>query len=56
VDHSADGGEVAGYIGRRGPARVAKAVLISAAKDTYYPAAPHGLTATQQGRVNADLL
>jgi non-heme chloroperoxidase len=30
--------------------------LIENAKDIYYPAAPHGLTATHQDQVNADLL
>ena len=30
--------------------------LIRGAKDIYYPGAPHGLTATHQDRVNADLL
>jgi non-heme chloroperoxidase len=30
--------------------------LIKGAKETYYPGAPHGLTATHQDRVNADLL
>jgi len=30
--------------------------LISGAKEIYYPGAPHGLTATHQERVNADLL
>jgi non-heme chloroperoxidase len=30
--------------------------LIKNAKDIYYPAAPHGITATHQDRVNADLL
>jgi non-heme chloroperoxidase len=30
--------------------------LIKGAKDTYYPGAPHGLTATHQDQVNADLL
>ena len=30
--------------------------LIKGAKDRYYPGAPHGLTATLQDRVNADLL
>ncbi len=30
--------------------------LIKNAKAIYYPAAPHGLTATHQGQVNADLL
>jgi non-heme chloroperoxidase len=32
------------------------AKLIRGAKEIYYPGAPHGLTATQQDRVNADLL
>ena len=30
--------------------------LIKGAKDIYYPGAPHGLTATHQDQVNADLL
>ncbi|WP_353506103.1 alpha/beta hydrolase [Variovorax sp. J22P240] len=30
--------------------------LIKGAKEIYYPGAPHGLTATMQDRVNADLL
>jgi non-heme chloroperoxidase len=30
--------------------------LIKAAKEIYYPGAPHGLTATLQDQVNADLL
>ena len=30
--------------------------IIKNAKDIYYPAAPHGLTATHQDQVNADLL
>jgi non-heme chloroperoxidase len=30
--------------------------LIKGAKEIYYPGAPHGLTATHQNRVNADLL
>ena len=30
--------------------------LIKGAKETYYPGAPHGLTATHQDKVNADLL
>jgi non-heme chloroperoxidase len=32
------------------------AKLIKGAKEIYYPGAPHGLTATLQDRVNADLL
>jgi non-heme chloroperoxidase len=32
------------------------AKLIKGAQEIYYPAAPHGLTATHQDRVNADLL
>ena len=32
------------------------AQLIRGAKDIYYPGAPHGLTATHQDQVNADLL
>ncbi len=35
---------------------VKSARLIKGAKDIYYPGAPHGLTATHQDRVNADLL
>lgn len=30
--------------------------MIAGAKDVYYPGAPHGLTATHQDRVNAELL
>jgi non-heme chloroperoxidase len=30
--------------------------LIKDAKEIYYPGAPHGLTATLQDQVNADLL
>ncbi len=30
--------------------------LIKGAKEIYYPGAPHGLTSTHQGQVNADLL
>jgi non-heme chloroperoxidase len=30
--------------------------LIKGAKEIYYPGAPHGLTATLQDQVNADLL
>jgi len=30
--------------------------LIRGAKEIYYPGAPHGLTATHQDQVNADLL
>jgi non-heme chloroperoxidase len=30
--------------------------LINGAKEIYYPGAPHGLTATLQDQVNADLL
>ena len=32
------------------------ASLIQGAEEIYYPGAPHGLTATHQDRVNADLL
>jgi non-heme chloroperoxidase len=35
---------------------VKSARLIKDAKDVYYPGAPHGITATQQDQVNADLL
>lgn len=35
---------------------VKSARLIKGARDIYYPGAPHGLTATHQDRVNADLL
>jgi non-heme chloroperoxidase len=37
-------------------ATVKAARLIKGAKATYYPGAPHGLTATHQDQVNADLL
>jgi non-heme chloroperoxidase len=30
--------------------------LIRNVKDIYYPGAPHGLTATHQDQINADLL
>ncbi|MNJ80831.1 Non-heme chloroperoxidase [compost metagenome] len=30
--------------------------LVKHAKELYYPGAPHGLTATMQDRINADLL
>jgi pimeloyl-ACP methyl ester carboxylesterase len=30
--------------------------LINGAKEIYYPGAPHGLTATHEDQVNADLL
>jgi non-heme chloroperoxidase len=32
------------------------AKLIKGAKEIYYPGAPHGLTATLQDQVNADLM
>ena len=32
------------------------AKLIKGAKELYYPGAPHGITATHQERINADLL
>ncbi|MDE1996801.1 MAG: alpha/beta hydrolase [Rhizobiaceae bacterium] len=35
---------------------VKSARLIKGAKDVYYPGAPHGITATHQDQVNADLL
>lgn len=35
---------------------VKSARLIKGAKEIYYPGAPHGLTATHQDQVNADLL
>jgi non-heme chloroperoxidase len=35
---------------------VKSARLIKGAKDIYYPGAPHGITATHQDRINADLL
>jgi non-heme chloroperoxidase len=35
---------------------VKSARLIKNAKDIYYPGAPHGITATHQDQVNADLL
>lgn len=35
---------------------VKSARLIKDAKDIYYPGAPHGITATHQDQVNADLL
>lgn len=30
--------------------------LIKNAKDVYYPGAPHGITATHQDQINAELL
>jgi len=30
--------------------------LVKGAKDTYYPGAPHGITATHQDKINADLM
>jgi non-heme chloroperoxidase len=35
---------------------VKSAQLIKGAKDIYYPGAPHGITATHQDQINADLL
>ena len=35
---------------------VKSARLIKSAKDVYYPGAPHGITATHQDQVNAELL
>jgi len=35
---------------------VKSAGLIKGAKDIYYPGAPHGITATHQDQLNADLL
>src|SRR5690606_27435697 len=35
---------------------VESARLIPGAKDVYYPGAPHGITATHQDQVNAELL
>jgi non-heme chloroperoxidase len=35
---------------------VKSAKLIKGAKEIYYPGAPHGITATHQDRINADLL
>ena len=35
---------------------VKSARLIKAAKDIYYPGGPHGITATHQDQVDADLL
>ena len=37
-------------------AGVAEVRIIKNSKDIYYPAAPHGITATHQDQVNADLL
>ena len=36
--------------------RTLRAKLIMGAKEIYYPGRPHGLTATHQDEVNADLL
>ena len=35
---------------------VKSALIIRAAKEIYYPGAPHGLTATHQDQINADIL
>jgi hypothetical protein len=35
---------------------VKSARIIPGAKDIYYPGAPHGITATHQDQVNAELL
>jgi non-heme chloroperoxidase len=35
---------------------VKSARLIKGAKEIYYPGAPHGITATHQDQINADLL
>ncbi len=35
---------------------VKSARIIKNAKDIYYPGAPHGITATHQDQINADLL
>jgi non-heme chloroperoxidase len=35
---------------------VKSAQLIKGAKDIYYPGAPHGITATHQDQINAELL
>jgi non-heme chloroperoxidase len=43
-------------INREGTTREQKAALIKGAKDIYYPGAPHGITATHQDQVNAELL
>lgn len=37
-------------------ASVKAARLIRNAKDIYYPGAPHGITATHQEQINAELL
>jgi hypothetical protein len=42
--------------GQRHTEAVKSARLIKGAKDIYYPGAPHGITATHQDQVNADLL
>lgn len=51
VGHSTGGGEVPVKDSAKKSAR-----LIKGAKEIYYPGAPHGLTATHQDQVNADLL
>ena len=38
------------------PNSMRSARILKNAKDIYYPAAPHGLTATHQDQINADLL
>jgi non-heme chloroperoxidase len=35
---------------------IKSARLIKGARDIYYPGAPHGITATYQDQINADLL
>jgi non-heme chloroperoxidase len=35
---------------------VKSAQLIKGAKDIYFPGAPHGITATHQDQINAELL
>jgi non-heme chloroperoxidase len=58
VGHSTGGGEVARYIGRRGTARVAKAVLIAAVPPIMLktPANPEGLPIEAFDRIRAGLV
>jgi non-heme chloroperoxidase len=52
VAHSTGGGEVARYIGRHGNPSASSRTR----RRSTTPGAPHGLTATHQEQVNADLL
>jgi non-heme chloroperoxidase len=54
MGHSTGGGEVARFPVKDSAKKSAR--LIRGAQEIYYPGAPHGLTATHQDQVNADLL